>query len=75
MTQTSWYALLPAAQEKRALSVPNLTGHSLKVFVAAWIELMDIKGPSIWKALALGKVEALKEPKQLWDHTVDPAVV
>jgi hypothetical protein len=24
--------------------------------------------------LALAKVEVLKEPKQLWDHTVDPVV-
>jgi hypothetical protein len=73
MTEASRDALLPAAQED-IISLPNLTGHRLNIFVAAWLELMDIKRASIWKALALAKVEVLKEPKQLWDHTVDPVV-
>jgi hypothetical protein len=31
------------------------------ISVSAWAELMDIKRASIWRILALAKVEALKE--------------
>jgi hypothetical protein len=36
---------------------------------------MDIKRPSVWRALALAKFEALKEPEQHWGHRMDPAEV
>jgi hypothetical protein len=36
---------------------------------------MEIRRASIWKALALAKVEALKEPKQHLEYTVDPVKV
>jgi hypothetical protein len=36
---------------------------------------MEIRRASIWKALALAKVEALKEPKQRLGYTVDTVKV
>jgi hypothetical protein len=43
-------------------------------FGSAWVEPMDIKSLNL-KGSAVGQAEALKEPKQHWEHTVDPAEV
>jgi hypothetical protein len=37
------------------------------------VELIDIKGASIWRVLVMAKVNALKATH--WGHTMDPVVV
>jgi hypothetical protein len=44
-------------------------------FGLAWVERMEIKSAAVWRILALGKVEALKEPKQHQGCTMDSVEV
>jgi hypothetical protein len=57
------------------ISVLILVGHGSMTFGFAWVLLMDIKRVSFSRVLAVGQAEALEEPKQHREHTMDPAEV
>jgi hypothetical protein len=61
MREGVWDMPLPAVQEKVARDNALLVPDGSLTFGSVWVEAMDIKMASIWRILAVGKVEALKE--------------
>jgi hypothetical protein len=58
-------------REQDIISVPEIVGHGCVNFGSTWVEPMDIMRVPIWSFVALSKVEALRELKQLQGHTMD----
>jgi hypothetical protein len=72
MTRRLVYSTASSPREDGIMSVPNMVGHDL------WLSMGRVnenKCASLWRVLALDKIEALKEPKQHRGCTMDSVEV
>jgi hypothetical protein len=53
-----------SAREEDIVLVPDMVGDGSVTFDSTWIESVDLKRPSVWRVLVVGKGEALKEHEQ-----------
>jgi hypothetical protein len=61
MTRHLVYSTVGSPREDGIISVPNMVGHDL------WFSMVRVNGnksASVWRVLALDKIETLKEPEQ-----------
>jgi hypothetical protein len=65
---------LPTVQEM-TLTMAVLARRGVMIFDSAWVESLEKKGKSIWRVLALAKVQTLTEPKQERERIMGPVEV